>query len=473
VRIVLPLRAALVASHLVVLTLPWLALLGTGALGWDLVRQTRTELELQAAVLSVLVKDELAEAKALDATSTLHQLELSPRLRSIREETLAGIRVLDPHGIVAASSGDGLGDNLSGQPEVVKALAGLPSAVVRPRDGAPITAVLSGPQRRARVRVFATRPVVVDGELAAVLLLSRTPREEVQALIHMAPRLGWGALLGLGLTTLLAFYVGYRFSRSLRLLARTSHRLAGGDMEAAEALDLAAHSHLSEVRELSAAVATMTDRLRERLAYIAEFAGNVSHEFKTPISTLRGTVELLRDDADMPAEQRALFLDNAQADLERMERLVTGLLALARAEEPSAHVPVSLDDLVDRVIARFPDVKRGGAAGSIVGTPAQLEAVIGNLIDNAYRHGGDDVAVTVTTWVHGARVGVDVIDNGAGISIGNRARIFERFFTTDRQGGGTGLGLALAQAVCRAHGGGISLESEPGRTCFRVSLLGG
>ncbi len=469
-RVVLPLRAALVISHLAVLALPWLALVGTGALGWDLVHQTRHELDHQATILAVLVRDELLEARDRDPTATVHDLGLDERLTEIRVETLAGIRLLDARGVVAASSGDGLGEDLSGRPEVVNALEGLPSAVIRPRDSPARGVSLTGPSRRAKVRVFTARPVVVGEELVGVLLLNRTPREEVQALIQMAPRLSWGVLGGLLLTVLLSLYLGWRFSRSLRVLADTSHRIADGEMQAVGALDLAARSHLAEVRELSAAVATMTAQLRERLAYITEFAGNVSHEFKTPISTLRGTVELLREDEEMPPAQRERFLDNAQQDLERMERLVSGLLALARAEEAGGQVPVGLQDLLAAAVARHPDTVLEGRAGEVVGVPEQLEALVHNLVDNAWRHGGSEVAVAVAGWTEGRWTGVDVIDDGPGISAANQQRVFERFFTTDRQAGGTGLGLALARAICRAHGGRITLESRPGRTCFRVAL---
>ncbi len=469
-RVILPLRVALVASHLMVLALPWLALVGTGALGWDLVHQTRVELTHQATILEVLVRDELAEARDKDPAATVHDLALGHRLSEIRSQTLAGIRLLDAQGIVAATSGDGLGEDLSGRPEVVDALNGLPAAVLRPRAAPSRSRSLVGPGRRARVRVYVARPLVLGEELVGVLLLNRTPREEVQALVQMAPRLAWGVLGGLLLTVLFSFYLGYRFSRSLKVLAATTHRIADGEMHAAEALNLAARSHLAEVRELSRAVAMMTAQLRERLAYITEFAGNVSHEFKTPISTLRGTVELLRDDGEMPPAQRERFLNNAQADLARMERLVSGLLALARAEESGGKVQVGLQDLLGAVVARHPGTVLEGQAGQVIGVPEQLEALVHNLVDNAWRHSGPDVSVAVVAWTGDERVGVDVIDDGPGVSPGNQDRVFERFFTTDRDAGGTGLGLALARAVCRAHGGTITLESRPGKTCFRVVL---
>ena len=127
-------------------------------------------------------------------------------------------------------------------------------------------------------------------------------------------------------------------------------------------------------------------------------------------------------------------------------------------------------DLLGAVVARHPGTVLEGEAGEVVGVPEQLEALVHNLVDNAWRHGGPDVSVAMVSWREEERVGVDVVDDGPGVSPGNQGRVFERFFTTDREAGGTGLGLALARAVCRAHGGSISLESRPGRTRFRVSL---
>jgi signal transduction histidine kinase len=216
----------------------------------------------------------------------------------------------------------------------------------------------------------------------------------------------------------------------------------------------------------------MHARLRERLAYISEFAGNVSHEFKTPVSSLRGTVELLRDDDEMPAAQRARFLDNALQDLDRLSRLVGGLLRLARAEEGGGRDRIALDDVIRAVRARHERLDVRGAGGTVVANREQLEAAIGNLVENAFRYGGPGVTVRAELWVEGDRTGVDILDDGPGISAANLPKVFDRFFTTDRAGGGTGLGLALVRAVCEAHGGTVEVESAPGRTRFRVALPG-
>ncbi|MCB9758813.1 MAG: HAMP domain-containing histidine kinase [Alphaproteobacteria bacterium] len=471
-RVILPLRSWLVLSHLTVLLLPLAALLGTGALAKDLLMQTKGDLMNQAALIGLMVEHELLDERALAPRATVADVggRLSLLARKSRESTLAGVRILDTEGVVVATSGDQLGEDLSDLPEVQEALAGASGTMVRPRDPPSQRQPLSSPSRRARVRLFLTWPVYVDGEFAAVVLLSRTPREELQALYHMAPRLGGGLLSAVLITLGLGLWSANLFSRSLKKLSRGARLIARGSRGAVHTLDQVRHSHVREVGEVADAVTTMTRTLQSRLSYISEFAGNVSHEFKTPLSTLRGTVELLREDDSMPAEQQAIFLDNANDELDRLERMVTGLLQLARAEEGSRHTRMELDALVDRLCARYPELRRSGQAGAVNGDAAQLDTVLVNLVENAFQHGGEGVSVQVVGWVEGGWTGVDIVDDGPGISAGNLPRVFDRFFTTDRQGGGTGLGLALVRAVCVAHGGEVELESAPGRTRFRVRL---
>jgi signal transduction histidine kinase len=469
-RLTLSLRTWLVLSHLVVFTLPVLALVGTGALASDLRTQTREDLEHQAALLAHHIEYRLA-----NSTKPLGELGLDTTLIHAKESTLAGFRVTDTSGRIVASSGDDKGEDISGDPEVTTALSGSNGLAIKERARVRTSREsLGGQSRHASVRVFVARPVHEKGAVVGAVVLSRTPREEVQAFYQMAPRLSVGAILALAGTVGLAFGAGRILSRSLRSLAEASHGIATGSETALVALEPASRSHVAEARALAAAMGTMSARLRQRLRYISEFAGNVSHEFKTPVSSLRGTIELLRDDDEMPAEQRARFLENALADLDRLSRLVGGLLRLARAEEGGARSIFGLDDVLRELVARHPAVAHTGTptpgATRVDANREQIESALTNLVENALRHGGPDVQVRVESYADGAWTGVDVVDDGPGISAANLKRVFDRFFTTDRAKGGTGLGLALVRAVAEAHGGRIDVESAPGRTRFRFVL---
>lgn len=466
----LSLRTWLLGSHLVVLLLPLLALIGTGALAMDLRRQTRSDLEHQADVLTAMI-EELGEVAGVDELPPLGE-RLDRALEDVREDTLAGIRIVSADGWVIADSSRRPIEplNLADDPIVAEALAGGTGVATRPRGPPSERQPLSGPSRRARVRLFVAKPIVLDGRVAGAVVLSRTPREEVQALYQMSPRLIWGLLGALAVTIALAVVAGRLGTRSLSGLAEAARRLTHGSGREGARLLHSAGSHVHEVRALATATAAMAEQLRSRVQYINQFAGNVAHEFRTPIATLRGTAELIRDDDDMAPEQRQRFLDNALEELDRLERLVDGLLALARAEQPHDGGAVELSELLEALPQRWPDVEFADvdAAGTVEGSASQLATVLDNLIDNAFAHGGDAVAVAVRGLRADDETGFEIVDDGPGISPANQPKVFERFFTTSREAGGTGLGLALVQRIVDTHGGRIEVHSEPGSTRFRV-----
>lgn len=460
----LPLQVWLLLSHGMALLVPVAVLVGSGALRHDLLNQTRWDLEHQGAVLAVLVREQIEAARVRDADAGVADLrDLSALLAETKAATLAGIRVTGPDGIVVASSGDSVGEDLAHDDEVEDALRGEVGRIVRPRPVTPHP--LSSESRRAGVRLFVAVPVEVGDEVIGAIVLSRTPREELQALYQMAPLLVSAALAASLATLLVAAAAGYVATRSLKRLDRGAERIAEGDFGGLDDLERPRRSHLGEVAHTATALTRMAERLRDRLAYIAEFASNVSHEFKTPIATLKGTIELLADDEGMEPAQRERFLANAQRELERLERLVSGLLSLARADESTARAPVDLQALLAEVAA-VRGVALRGTTPPVDGDRAQLESVVANLVENALRHGGPGVTVAIEAGPDGFAV----VDDGAGITSANLPRVFDRFFTTDRTGGGTGLGLALVRAIVRRHGGDVAVESRPGRTAFVVRL---
>ena len=183
----LPLRTWLVLSHLVVLTLPFLGFIGTGALAYDLRMQTKSELVNQGALIGLLVERELQNARDRDPLTKVDDLgpTLAPLSVRARESTLAAVRITNAQGVVIASSGEDMGEDFSARPEVAEALMGELGTEIRARKTDYDRAPLDSPSRRASVRVFQTTPVVVEQEVVAVILLSRTPREEAVSYTHL------------------------------------------------------------------------------------------------------------------------------------------------------------------------------------------------------------------------------------------------------------------------------------------------
>jgi signal transduction histidine kinase len=471
VRIRLGMRTWLVISHVAVLLLPVSVLLVSGALSSDLRKQTTHDLLHQSDAIALLVAELVESARTADPDAGLAEVgnTLVDHLMVLKEKTLSGYRVVDHTGLVVATS-NGLVEGVRlNDVEVRRALEGHTSTAVRPRE--PVTGLpLGGPSRMAAVRVFVAVPVELEGELVGAVVASRTPRAGVQALYTMLPDgLLRGFLLSAALTLSLALWFGWMLSRSLSLVSATATKLADGQFDALADLEPATSSRVSEVGRAAAAVRRTGARLAARIAYISEFASNVAHEFKTPLATLKGTLELLEDDPAMERDQVERFLANARRDVDRLERQVTGLLALARADEAHRIHRVDVAELATLVGERHPGVRVStGHAGVVEGDPSQLEVALENLVRNAVKHGG--TSVHVSGFGDAKWTGWRVVDDGPGISAANQARVFERFFTTNRARGGAGLGLALVRAICDAHGGDVAVESRPGETVFTVRL---
>jgi len=449
-----------------VLLLPVLAVVGTGALEHALLTQLRISMLDQGALISLLVEQELRHARQADGKAALAEINLVGLWGEVEAQAHATVLMLDDAGMVVASTERFMGMDLSTQTEVEVAQQGRQSWSVL-SEGALRSLSDDG---LVESTLSVANPIVVDGDVEGVILIQRAHRSTRGVVRQMSTRLRFGLVVALLLTLGSAVWLGHWFSRPLRELVGACQRIADGVLSAATDLNRSRSSQVSEVQELARAFGTMTERLQEQLVYVDEFAGNVSHEFKTPLSTLKGTIELLEDnlrDGSMSQSQQARFLENARAEVERMSSLVSGLLALARAESLAESSRVDLDALVEDVLERYPGVECAGRSGFIQGDPSQLAIAMTNLLDNALRHGQPPVQIELEK--EGGRVLVRVINAGPPISPSNLNQIFDRFFTTDREYG-TGLGLALVRVICRAHGGDVSARSDDKQTVFQLSF---
>ena len=398
---------------------------------------------------------------------------LEPLMQRAQTFNLSALRVLDPDGCVIATTRSESGLDMHALPEVHSALRGRYAAVARERISDEPLPPFGDIRRRGGVRVFSALPVFSDGQVIAVVRASRTGLDALTTL--WANRRGL-LLSGLALA-LLSIAVGLLFSaaiaRPLRALTRNAQAIERGEVREPQPRLAPAGFAPAEVAALGAVLEQMTDRLRERAAYATEFAAHAGHELKTPIAAIRGAAELLQQGwREMEPGQRQRFLDNMLQDAERMERLVRGLLELAQIENAPRELPapLALRPAVAHVLARYGDAVQlhmDAAPQQLAIGEAQLDSVLTNLVDNALRHGGGQ-PVEVTLSEQAGRLAIVVRDRGPGISPGNRARVFQRFFTTERDRGGTGLGLATVKAIADAHGGTVAVETGTQGSTFTV-----
>jgi len=405
---------------------------------------------------------------------------ITPIIEDAQGVTLAGIRVIDHQGTVVASTGTELGLSIAHREEVQRALAGMNVSLMRERVSDEPPPPMDSLSRGTRVRVFVAMPVVENGRVWGAVVLSRTPMSMRQSLY----RVRWYLPASLGVLVAVVAFISLLISRTIarpmKELIGQTERVARGERGAATPLR---RPGTREFEQVSEAVARMARALEQRAAYIETFASNVSHEFKTPLTSIRGTVELLRDHLDeMSPEERGRFLDNLEADAERLDRLVRRLTELARADvlRPGDEI-TAVGPVVEAVASQLGAkglavrVERNDDDATVRIGREVLESIAGNLLDNARQHGGEGVQVVVqiarSRGPVGDQVEIRVIDDGPGISEANARKVFERFFTTAREAGGSGLGLAIVQTLVEAHGGSIELSgTQQGRTVFRVAL---
>ncbi|HOX44327.1 MAG TPA: ATP-binding protein [Myxococcota bacterium] len=503
----------LLALNALVLVVPGLAYLGLRLFESQLVRQTESKLIGEAVVLAETWREFWLEAQGVPSAQapSIRPLDASderfypieprldagaPRLPPVEAPTefcpegdgpawqagrrlqpilerakafnLTAARVVDAQGCTVATSGLWSGARLGGLPEVRRALSGSYASVTRARLSDEPKPALGSISSRGEVRLFVALPIVSGGQVVGAVWASRTSLDPLKAawLLRrpVALALGLSALLTAAFSLLMAGL----FTRPLRRLTAAAQAIARG--EPGPALEPGRLAP-AEFHRLGTALASMTRQLSERADYIAGFATNVSHELKTPIASIRGAAELLRDEPDMPPEQRARFHGNVLAAAQRMERLVARLLELARIQTaPEAAQDIALEPFLARLLQGYSGrvvLAPGAAPGPLRMNPDHLESALRNLLDNAARHGaGQPVELSVAR--RGARLAFAVRDHGPGISEANRRRLFERFFTTERDRGGTGLGLSIVRAVAETRGGEVDVETGPGGTTFTL-----
>jgi len=311
------------------------------------------------------------------------------------------------------------------------------------------------------------------------VVMSRTPLEVTKALylirFHL---LKTGLAIGsvaLVITLLLAYYLNRPLKRLIKQaeLAQTGHTFAAATESAG----------IREFDQLSAALTRMAGTIEARSGYIRSFAATVSHEFKTPLTSLRGAMELLQEHYDaMSQEERERFLTIIQQETGRLEQLVGRLLELARADactpgNEQAPVMQLLEETAAQYRAKGLCITLSGESCSLSAciAPDLLASIFANIFGNTLMHNGPGINVDVTLQQTRRPGGLDQAelffsDNGKGISAANAEKIFKPFFTTAREHGGSGLGLSIIRSLLEAHGGSVELQEVEKGAAFRVVL---
>lgn len=438
----------------------------------DQVTPIRPALDLTANDLLRRRPEALAAARPAQPAYVEIGAKLTPIIRETQKVTLAGFRILDPQGVVIAGRQE-VGQSLAHIEEVADALHGQYRATLRNRvPDKPPPSIYSF-SRGLGVHVFSAMPVIVNNRVAGVIYTTRTPSNIFDHLYQERAKFvlaGLAVILG-------TIAIGLVFSRTITLPMRElidrATRIGRGDREAFRPLR---HYGTREFAQLSHSFLSMAEQLARRSDYIATFSAHLTHELKSPLTSIKGAAELLQDSVQgkagslTPTEQET-FIANILSDTKRLEAMAQRLRELARAESLPQNERTELAPVIADLRSRFPasSIEASGSLDLMIGMSAEKALIVlSHLADNAMRHNAGTIRLEAIDERTTLRLTVS--NDGDPISAPNRDRIFDAFFTTRRDQGGTGMGLAIARAVMASHGGSIRLKPTEDGAAFELQF---
>ena len=334
--------------------------------------------------------------------------------------------------------------------------------------------------RFIRVPVQSDRQLVVAGPEGDVGTLLINPESMPGEPAALAPEnnlpsinrsLIWSGLLAVGVAVVVTFFLSRRILSPVESLSKAAGALARGDFSRR----VVARSR-DEVGELGRAFNTMADELATTEEIRRNLVADVAHELRTPLSNIRGYLEAIRDGLASPDPST---LGSMHEEVLLLTRLIEDLQELALAESGQLPIHVQACDLADTVrravTAAQPQAEVKGITigvdvvsdATVQADPERVSQVLRNLLVNACNYTSPGGRIRVVVDRQGDEMEVSVEDTGSGIAEEELPYVFERFYRTDksrsRATGGVGLGLTIAKRLVEAHGGKISVRSEPGR----------
>jgi signal transduction histidine kinase len=441
------LRARLVVAFTYVLVLVIVAL--EVPLALNLSKRVDAEIKSEARGQAHLV--------AAGASGRLRDERQLRRLVESSEKSLGGrVLVVDARGrVLADSAGEGTkGERYGSRREIRTALSGSSTQGERHSD------VLD------EDLLFTAVPIASGGRTIGAVRVT----ESVDA-VNEEQRNDVIALIGVGVVALLlglfvAWLLAGSLANPLRGLARAARRVAGGDLDARAKVEGSA-----EQQEVATAFNDMTARMSTTLRGQREFVANASHQLRTPLTGLRLRLEAASLKSRDPEVERELAA--AEHETERLARLLSELLTLAGGGELPAAQPLDVAEVIGAACRRWEGpaersehelLVEPGPPAVVAGSAEDLAAILDNLTENALNYSPPATTVTLTWESDGETVRLAILDEGPGLDPDEAERVFQRFYRGSASGNGasgTGLGLAVVEALAARWGGEVTLANRP------------
>jgi len=345
----------------------------------------------------------------------------------------------------------------------------IPSKTINWQSGRTITFEFTPPNGRRYLAVARPLKLSRKGPAFGDLIVATPKTELTRRWIPLLKRLAVASLGGILVAWLLAWYLSRRITRPVLALSKATDEISRGHYD----VEVPSVPGRGEIGHLAQRFNEMAARLSEAERQERNFLMSVSHELRTPLTAIRGHVDALREGVASDPAVRAESLDMIASETARLERLVGDVLDLAKLEAHRFTLlqeEVDMGRLCERAYAAYGEearrrgiayVKHFTASPTILSDGDRLLQIISNLLSNAFRWTPDGGQVGLELSASNGRIAVAVDDNGPGVPVEERERIFRPFWSRDDSG--TGLGLAIAHELAVALGGSIELDSQTGK----------
>ena len=432
---------------------------------------TQIDTQLNGILTSTLLRLDRAgiESSTGDEGAAQQPFTMIQPLRGVPNAT--SVTLLDSNGVVVGKLG---GDLTNASTTSISPFSGFTAAKIATFGGRAFTLQKTNNQIPLRA-VAQELPSGIGSVIVATSL-----EGETKTLGELSGLFFFISLIVLVLIGLFARLLIQISLKPLREVEVTAAAIAGGDLSAR----LPESKPTTEVGRLTQSLNTMLGRIEESFAVrvasesrLRRFAADASHELRTPLTAIRGFAELYRQGAVTGVENTKELVGRIESESIRMSSLVEDLLLLARMDQAPtmAREPLDLNQTIRDVVASAEaagphhpiEVDLPYEESFLLGDPVRIHQVIANLLANARTHTPEGTKITLKVRQEENETTLSVSDNGPGLSPEHKKRIFERFFRADpsrarTSGEGSGLGLSIVDAVMKAHGGSVTVESEVG-----------
>ncbi|VUX07693.1 Sensor histidine kinase YycG [[Ruminococcus] torques] len=329
-----------------------------------------------------------------------------------------------------------------------------------------------------------TAPITIPGEdqIRGVMLAS-VSTDSIEDSLDVLYTQG-SVIIGLVMIflTIVAVFAADRVVRPLHQIAATIENVSAGYSD-----DVLHVDTFTETKSISEAINKMMGRLKLLDDSREEFVSNVSHELKTPMTSMKVLADSLLEQENLPVEMYQEFMGDIAKEIDRENKIITDLLSLVKMDKKGQTLnieSININELLEQILKRLKPIAEKKNVEIVMESfrpvtaeidETKLSLAISNLVENAVKYNHDNGWVHVSLNADHKFFYVKVEDSGIGIPKEDQAHVFERFFRVDkshsREIGGTGLGLAIARNAVIAHRGAIKVYSEEGEgTTFTVRI---